>query len=128
MIQPWWFYVSGLAFVCGIAWLLISGWVGLQLLIQMLSLLSDTHRQVQDLGDLAANTVGRASDTMDLVEIRVSETMGQATQGGAAANQSVVGVGATIAAVYMASRFVGLLRGDKKTKRRNARRHRSWRR
>ena len=128
MIHPMWFYVSGLAFVCGVVWLTVSSWAGAQLLVQILALLTDTRRQVQDLGDLAANTVGRASDTMDLVEARVSEAMGQATQGGTAANRSVVGVGATIAFVYMLSRAVALLRGQTKTDRRRARRHRGRRR
>jgi len=117
-----WFIVSGLAVLCGVVWLCISGWIGMQLLSRLLPLLSDTRHQVQDLGDLAANTVGRASETMDLIELRVSETMGQATQGGTAANRSVMGVGAAIAGIYMASRFFSLLRGNNSKKGRNARR------
>ena len=105
-----WFWVSGLAFLGGIVWLVVSGWVGYRLLAELLPLLAETRNQVQDLGDLAASTVGRASDTMDIVEMRVSETMGQATQAGVSVTKQALGFGSALAMIYMDSRGISLLR------------------
>jgi hypothetical protein len=107
-----WFLASGLAFCFGIVWLAVSSWVGYQLLRELLPLLSDTRHQIQDLGDLAANTVGRASDTMEIVEMRVSETMGQATQAGVSVTKQALGFGSALAGLYMISRVASLLRGQ----------------
>jgi hypothetical protein len=110
MVGSGWFWVSGLALLGGIVWLAVSGWVGYRLFTELLPLLTETRNQVQDLGDLAANTVGRASDTMDIVEMRVSETMGQATQAGVSVTKQALGVGSALAVVYMVSRGISLLR------------------
>jgi len=124
MIQPWWFVITGLAFCAGILWLIVSGWIGVQLLLQLLPLLSDTRHQIQELGLLAAHTVDRASATMDLVEASASETLERANEGGAAANRSVVSLAAVVAGIYMVSRFVSTVRGT--SKRGKPRHERRW--
>jgi hypothetical protein len=128
MIHPGWFVISAIGFLVGSVWLLVSAWVGWQLLSQLLPMLTETRGQVQDLGDLAANTVGRASDTLDVVERRVSETMGQANLGGVAAGRQALGVGTAIAGIYMVSRMVTLLRGNPKQAQHKQQRGRWYRR
>ena len=106
----WWYWVSIVAFAIGGAALLVSGAVFAGIAGRLIPLLDETHQQVQDLGDLASNTVGRASDTMDLVEMRVSQTMGQAAQAGKSASQQALGLGTTLAGAYMIVRFVQAIR------------------
>jgi hypothetical protein len=106
----YWYVISGIAFGLATLCLLVSGYIFARILGQILPLLSETHNQIQDLGDLSANTVGRASETMELVEMRVSQTMGQATQAGKAATQQALGVGTALAGLYMAARLMGLVR------------------
>jgi hypothetical protein len=105
-----WGWVSIIAFITGIAWLAVSGFLGFRILSALMPLLTETRSQVQDLGDLAASTVGRAAETVELVELRVSQTMGQATQGSVSVTKQALGLGSIIAGFYMASRFAGLLR------------------
>jgi hypothetical protein len=121
MLNTGWFVISGLAFVSGAIWLVVSGWVGYRLLNRILPMLGETRTQIQDLGDLAANTVGRASDTMDIVEMRVSETMGQATQAGASVTKQALGLGSALAGMYMLSRIAAQLRGNSSQNRRRNR-------
>ena len=113
-----WYIVSSFAFVCAILALVATGFVFLSVLGKLTPLLQDTHDEILDLGDLAANTVGHASDTLDIIEQRVSETMGQAEIGAKSATNQVVGVGTALAGLYLASRFLGMLRGAVKTKHR----------
>ena len=121
MPQPW-YWVSAIAFFFAIVSLMVSGAFFFKLLRVILPLLTDTRAQVQDLGDLAANSVGRAVDTMELVEIRVSQTMGQATQAGKAATQQALGLGTAVAGVYFVARFISTFRGQFKSKRSKRRR------
>lgn len=111
-----WYVVSFIAFVCATLALLTTGFVFVSVLGKMMPLLQDTHDEILDLGDIAANTVGHASDTLDIVEQRVSETMGQAEIGAKSASNQVVGVGTALAGLYLASRFIGMLRGTVKSK------------
>jgi len=106
----WWYWMSIVAFVIGSIALIVSGVVFGQIFGKMLPLLSDTHQQVQDLGALASNTVGRAEDTMELVELRVSQTLGQATQGSKTVSQQALGLGTTLAGAYMIVRFIQTVR------------------
>jgi uncharacterized BrkB/YihY/UPF0761 family membrane protein len=113
-----WYLFSCVAFACATMALLASGFVFLSMLGKLAPLLQDTHNEILDLGDIAANTVGHASDTLDLVEQRVSETMGQAELGAKSARTQVVGVGSALAGLYLASRFIGMLRSAVKPKHR----------
>ncbi|MCW3050994.1 MAG: hypothetical protein JWN14_164 [Chthonomonadales bacterium] len=114
-----WYLLSSFAFVCAILALLATAFVFLSVLGKLTPLLQDTHDEILDLGDLAANAVGHASDTLDIIEQRVSETMGQAEIGAKSARNQVVGVGTALAGLYLASRFIGMLRGAAKTKHRS---------
>ncbi|MCW3096272.1 MAG: hypothetical protein JWL77_1890 [Chthonomonadaceae bacterium] len=111
-----WYLLSTFAFVCAILALFATGFVFLSLLGKLAPLLQDTHDEILELGDIAANTVGYASDTLDIVEQRVSETMGQAEIGAKSASTQVIGVGAALAGLYLVSRFIGMLRGAVKSK------------
>ncbi len=105
-----WFWISLGAFVCATALLLFSGFVLMRILSQILPLLDDTRNQVQDLGDLAADTMGHASETLDIIETRVSQTMGQAALSGKAAASQALGVGTALSGLYMATRVFGEVR------------------
>ncbi len=110
-IVYWIFLIlTGLIFVVGIVALTISGVGFYRLVSETAPFLDETKDNVQDLGDLAANTVGRVADTVDLVEMRVSQTMAQATQGGISATKQALSVGTVLAGIYMASRVLGLAR------------------
>ncbi len=98
----------------------------MRILSQLLPLLDDTRNQVQDLGDLAASTVGYASDTMDIVENRVTQAMDQASSSGKAAASQALGVGTTLTGLYMASRLVGLVRKTWQSKQRSRKRAHAW--
>ena len=109
-----WYVVSTIAFLCATLALLTAGFVFLSILGRLTPLLQDTHDEILDLGDIAANTVGHASDTLDIVEQRVSETLRQAEIGAKSATNQVVGVGTALAGIYLVSRFIGMLRGAAK--------------
>lgn len=113
-----WYVVSFIAFICATLALLATGFVFVSILGRVVPLLQDTHTEILDLGDIAANTVGHAADTLDIVEQRVSETMGQAEIGAKSATNQVVGVGTALAGLYLASRFLGMLRGAVKAQHR----------
>lgn len=113
-----WFLVSCFAFWAGIIAYIVSLFVMGQMARVILPLLDETRGQIQDLGDLAANTVGRASESMELVELRVSQAMGQAAQGSSAATQQAMGVGSVLAGIYVVSRIATLLRGAFRKRRR----------
>lgn len=119
-----WYIVSTIAFLCAICALIGSGFVFYSLYVRVAPLLEDSRNDLQDLGDLATNTVGRAADTMELVELRVSQTMGQAAAAGKDTTRQAVGLGTVIAGIYMATRFAGVF----KTHNRPAakRRRRRW--
>lgn len=108
----WWYWLSIVAFSLGGLALLVSGFVFGSLIQRTLPLLTETHQQVQDLGDLASNTVGRAEDTIALVEMRASQTLGQANLGGKAASQTALGVGASLAGAYMVVRCFQTVRSQ----------------
>lgn len=101
-----------IAFVSGIVWMLVSAGVLSALAGRLLPLLTETRDNIQELGDLSANTVGRAADTMELVEMRVSQAMGGATQAGASVGKRALGVGTALAGLYMATRVIGALRAQ----------------
>lgn len=123
-----WFWISVVAFVCAIVLFLVSGFILARILGQVLPLLDDTRNQVQDLGDLAASAVGHASETMDIVEGRVSQVMGQASISGKAAANQALGVGTALTGIYMASRLFGTVRKMWEKKKRDDRiRHAWWR-
>lgn len=110
-IVTWIFLIlTALIFVVGIVALAVSGLGFYRLVSETAPFLDETKDNVQDLGDLAASTVGRVADTVDLVELRVSQTMAQVTQGGASAAKQALGVGTVLAGIYMASRVIGLAR------------------
>ncbi len=106
----YWYFVSTIAFVCATLALLASGLAFLSIIGRLAPLLGDTRDQIQDLGDLAANTVGSASDTVDLVEARVAQTLAQANEAGRDASRQAMGVGSTLAGAYMVVRTVGVIR------------------
>ena len=47
---------------------------------------------------------------MDLVELRVSQTMGSAVQAGVSVRKQALSVGTALAGVYMATRVISALR------------------
>jgi hypothetical protein len=104
--------VSTFSFISGIIWLVVSACGLARLVSRAMPLLTETKDNIQDLGDLSANTIGRASDTMDLVELRVSQAMGNAAQGGTSVTKQALSVGTALAGLYMASRVIGTLRGQ----------------
>jgi hypothetical protein len=106
-----WVWASGITFILASISLLVSGILIARIIRSLLPLLDTTRTQVQDLGDLTANTVGRAADTVDMVEIRVTQAMGQAAQAGSEATQQVLGVGSALAGIYIAIRIVQTVRG-----------------
>ncbi len=111
-----WYILSTVAFCCAIMALFATGFVFLSVLGKLAPLLEETHDEILDLGDIAATTVGHASDTLDIVEQRISETMDQAEIGAKSASTQVIGVGTALAGIYLVSRFVGMLRGAAKPK------------
>ena len=117
-MPTYWYVLSFIAFAAATAAYLISLVIMGQFARVILPLLDETRDQIQDLGDLAANTVGRASESMDLVELRVSQAMGEAAQGSAAATNQAMGVGSVLAGIYVVSRLANLLRGTFRKKRR----------
>lgn len=135
MLPQWWFYLSGLAFLSGILWLLISAWVGARIIGKLLPMLDESQREIQQLGDLAANTLNSATDTMDLVEERIEATLGQAARGGREANGPALTAGVAVAGIYLATRILPMLRisrGSRHsqsfwTKKGAQRRQRRWR-
>lgn len=106
-----WYLFSSFALLCAILALLITGFVFLSILGKLSPLLQDTYDEILDLGDIAATTVGHASDTLDIVEQRVSETMSQAEVGARSATSQVVGIGTALAGLYLVVRCIGMLRG-----------------
>src|SRR5215468_9135419 len=96
-MPTYWYVISGIAFTVATLCLIFSAYFIVRIVEAFLPLLTDTRNQIQDLGDLAANTVGRASETMELIELRVSQTMGQATQAGKAATHQALGLGTALA-------------------------------
>ncbi len=121
-----WFWISLAAFLCATLLLLVSGFVLVRIIGQLLPLLDDTRNQVQDLGDLAADTLGHASETMDILETRVSQAMGQAALSGKAAAGQAMGVGTALSGIYMATRLVGEVRKLWKSKHHAAKKRRAW--
>jgi len=105
-----WFWISLFAFVAAIALFLVSGFCFIGLLNQVLPLLDESRNQVQDLGDLAANTVGRANESLEIVETRVSQAMGQAALSGKEAAKQALGVGTALAGGYLVVRLIGMVR------------------
>ena len=105
-----WFWISIVAFVAAIALLLVSGFCFVGLLTQVIPLLDETRNQVQDLGDLAANTVGRANESLEIVESRVSQAMEQAAVSGKDAAKQALGVGTVLAGGYLVVRLIGMVR------------------
>lgn len=121
-----WFWISVAAFACAIVLFLVSGFLLARVLSKVLPLLDDTRNQVQDLGDLAASTVGHASETLDIVEERVSQTMGQVATSGKAAASQALGVGTTLTGLYMVTRLVGAIRKGWHSQHRKKKRSHGW--
>ena len=106
-----WFGISGFAFIMASLSLLVALFVLSSILRVVLGILDDTQNQITDLGDIAANAVGRAAETMELVELRVGQAMGQATQGSLVVKSQAAGVGGALAGLFIASRVATMLRG-----------------
>ncbi len=118
MPGSWWWFVTAIFFGFGILFCLISAGIFWSLGRAVTPVLTETQHQLQDLGDLAANTVGRAADTVDIVELRVSQAMGQAVQAGGTVRQQALGVGAVLAGVFVAVRIARSLRKPSHRRRR----------
>ena len=121
-----WFWISLGAFSCATLLFAVSGFILFRILSQVLPLLEDTRNHVQDLGDVATSAVAHASDTMDIVQDRVSQTMGQAALSGKAAATQALGVGTVLTGIYMATRVAGAVRKMWHEKERAHRKKRSW--
>ena len=117
-MHPVWLGISCAAFVSAILYLLISMFVVWRLTGSVVPLLTETRKQIQDLGDLAANTIGQAEDTMEIIEVRTSQTMGQATLAGRAATRQALGLGTILAGLYVVARFAQNLRPTRRRGRR----------
>jgi hypothetical protein len=126
MMPVAWFWVSAVALICGTALLLVSGFVLMRVLGQVLPLLDETRNQVQDLGDLAAGTVGHAAETMDILEMRVSQTMGEVQVSGKAAANQALGVGTALSGIYLAVKLVGAIRTMFQAKHKAAKKSKAW--
>lgn len=103
-------WTSAFAFLMAIIWLVVSAVALFKLIERVMPLLTETKDNIRDLGDLSANTVGRASDTMDLVELRVTQAMGNAAEAGTSVTKQVLGLGTILASAYMGVRIIGMLR------------------
>ena len=108
-------WASAFAFFMAIVWLIVSSAGLFTLIVRIIPLLTETKDNIQDLGDLTANTVGRASDTMDLVELRVSQAMGSAAEAGSSVTKQALSVGTLLVSAYMAVRIVGMLYSQSKS-------------
>jgi hypothetical protein len=117
-MPSWWVWLSAFAFIFGVLYLLTSGFVIWRLTGSLAPLLTETKNQIQDLGDLAANTIGQAEDTMEIIEVRTSQTMGQAALAGRAATRQALGLGTILAGLYVVARFAQNLRPARKRGRR----------
>ena len=117
-MSAWWLGFSGAAFVTAIIYLLVSMFVIWRIAGSLVPLLTETKSQIQDLGDLAANTIGQAEDTMEIIEVRTSQTMGQATLAGRVATRQALGLGTILAGLYVVARFAQNLRPARKRSRR----------
>ncbi len=113
----WWFVLTAVVCAAGLAFLIVSAYVFLGIGRAVEPLLTETQRQLQDLGDLAANTIGRAADTVDIVELRVSQAMGEAVEAGSTVRRQALGVGVALASLYLASRIARTLRGRSRRRR-----------
>jgi len=115
---PVWLGVSCAAFITAILYLLVSMFVLWRISGSLAPLLTETKSQIQDLGDLAANTIGQAEDTMEIIETRTSQTMGQAALAGRATTRQALGLGTVLAGLYVVARFAQNLRPSRKRARR----------
>jgi hypothetical protein len=116
-MPSFWLGLTAVFFAFGLLFLLVSAFVFFRIGGQVLPLLADTQHQIQDLGDLAANTVGRAADTAEIVELRVTQAMGQAVDAGNTVRHQALGVGAALAGLYIATRIARTLRHPKRRRR-----------
>lgn len=121
-LPPLWVGLSALAFGLASLWLSVSLYVFVQVLRRLGLLMDDLRGNVKEVGDLATHTVTRASLTMDMVEQRVGQAMAQANTGAAEATRQSVGVGTILTGIYIASRVVGMVRGNRKPQKRAKRR------
>lgn len=117
-MHPAWIWITVAFFASGFAFMLLSAYAFLRIGEEITPLLAETQRQLQDLGDLAANTVGRAAETADIVEMRVSQAMGQAVEAGGTVRRQTLGVGLAVAGLYVVTH---ILRSRRKPSRRRRR-------
>lgn len=113
-MPSFWLGLTAALFIFGLLFLLISAFVFARIGGQVFPLLADTQREIQDLGDLAANTVGRAADTAEIVELRVTQAMGQAVDAGNTVRHQALGAGVALAGLYIATRLARTLRRPKR--------------
>lgn len=111
---------SAAACVVGAVGLLITIVLGAIVWQGLSPLLMETRSQIQDLGDLAAETTGKAADTVAIVEKRASEMMGEASAGGASVARQAVNVGSVLAAGYALVRVAQLAYQAARARRRKA--------
>lgn len=112
-----WWYVTGAGFVTGILFLLVSSAVGFLILNQLIPLLSDVKRSVQDLGDITAHTMGSVSDTLELAELRITQATEQAAHAGISTSHRSGGIGIALAVLMMTSKLIGSIHKPKKKRR-----------
>lgn len=121
-----WYWISFAALACGTVLFLVSGFILARIASQVLPMLDETRNQVQDLGDLAASTVGSAAETMDILESRVSQTMSQVNVSGKAAANQALGVGTALSGLYLVVKVVGGLRTMFQAKQQAVKKSRGW--
>ena len=121
-----WFWISLAALICATVLFLVSGFLLVRILGQVLPMLDETRSQVRDLGDLAAGSIGHAADAMDIVESRVSQAMDQAAASGKAAANQALGVGTALSGLYMATKLVGALRKTWRSNQQSSKQRNVW--
>lgn len=124
-IPMYWFVISGLAFLLAIAVLVTCGYILFRLLAALFPLLDETHRQVQDLGGIAAHTLDESAQTLDIVQAQLTHALGEASSSGKSTARQAVGIGTVAAVGYAALRMASRLRQPAKRKTR-AKKRRSW--
>jgi len=105
-----WYVLSSAAFIIAMVGMMVAFFVFGSILRQVCPLLTETRQHIQDLGDATVETVGHASDTMDLVESRVSQTMEQAELAGAATGRLAQNFGPALAGGFLAVYLIKLVR------------------
>ena len=105
-----WYILSTIAFSIAIAGMVVALFVLGSILGKIIPLLTQTRQHIQELGDLSADTLNHASETMDVVEQRVSQTMRQTTLAGKAVGLQAQSFGSALAGGYFLIRILKMVR------------------